>query len=311
MTTTAARVSRSVVQSVLSRETAEGAGAVVRRSIGTNALRSLTPFLMLDHFNVAPGAGFPDHPHRGMTTLTYMLTGEFQHEDFAGHKGLIGPGDLQFMIAGKGIVHAEMPVHKPGGDNPTGLQLWIDLPKEHKLTDPSYQELRADQIPSAHPSEDVLVKVICGTAEGNDKEGKVSSPVRPLGGCWFLDVQFSKRGSQFWQAIPQGWNAFTYILEGDVKHGPQESALSPVKTFHTTVLTNEKGETGVLMESATDKARIVIVAGEPLNQNIVQHGPFVMCTRDGIQEAFQDYAMGKNGFEKAHSWRSEIGKHMM
>ncbi|ORY77266.1 RmlC-like cupin domain-containing protein [Leucosporidium creatinivorum] len=309
-TQTATRVSRSVVQSVLSRETPEGAGAVVRRSIGTAALRNFTPFLMLDHFNVAPGAGFPDHPHRGMTTLTYMLTGEFQHEDFKGHKGNIGPGDLQFMIAGKGIMHAEMPIHRPGGDNPTGLQLWIDLPSAHKLTEASYQELKASEIPSAHPSPDVLVKVICGTAQGNEQEGMVSSPVRPLGGCWFFDVKFAKAGERFWQEIPKGWNAFTYILEGSVSHGSEGSAL-PIKTFHTSVLSSAEGETGIELISTSEQARIVVVAGEPLEQEIVQHGPFVMDSRAGIQRAFQDYQMGANGFEGAHEWRSEIGKRMM
>jgi quercetin 2,3-dioxygenase len=105
-------------------------------------------------------------------------------------------------------MHAEMPIHRPGGDNPTGLQLWIDLPSAHKLTEASYQELKASEIPSAHPSPNVLVKVICGTAEGSEEEGEVKSPVRPLGGCWFFDVQFGAKGEKFWQAIPKGWNAF-------------------------------------------------------------------------------------------------------
>ena len=112
------------------------------------------------------------------------------------------------MIAGRGIVHSEVPLHREGQANPNGLQLWIDLPKEHKLDEPSYQDLKADQIPSVHPSPDVHVKVICGTAEGSAEEGFVSSPVRPLGGCWFFDVNLKKKGAKFWQAIPPGWNAF-------------------------------------------------------------------------------------------------------
>lgn len=207
---TGARVSRSIVRSILSRETPEGQGALVRRSIGTPSLKNFSPFLMLDHFHVSEGAGFPDHPHRGMTTLTYLLEGEFQHEDFKGNRGLLTPGSLQFMIAGKGIVHAEIPVHRPGLPDPTGLQLWIDLPAEHKMTEPSYQELSASEIPSAHPSSSVTIKVICGEADGSESEGVIKSPVRSLGGCWFLDVQLGKKGDEVFQRIPAGWNAFTY-----------------------------------------------------------------------------------------------------
>ncbi|GAA5879159.1 hypothetical protein JCM16303_001321 [Sporobolomyces ruberrimus] len=297
------QVSRSVLKSVLAVETPEGAGAVVRRSIGTSQLRNFTPFLMLDNFRVSPGAGFPDHPHRGMTTLTYMLEGEFQHEDFVGHKGLIGPGDLQFMIAGKGIMHAEMPIHGPGKKDPFGLQLWIDLPKEHKLVEPSYQELKASEIPSAHPTPNTLVKVICGESDGSTEEGIVSSPVRPLGGCWFSDWTIGKKGEKSFQRIPKGWNAFIYTLSGSVRVGEQ-----PVPAFHTAVLSNAPDSTGITLESTSDEpARFVVVSGEPLDQEIVQHGPFVMDTREGILEAFQDFRSGKNGFEGASEWRSEIG----
>ncbi|GAA5941806.1 pirin family protein [Sporobolomyces koalae] len=299
------RVSRTVIQSVLAKETPEGAGALVRRSIGTQQLRNFTPFLMLDNFAVAEGAGFPDHPHRGMTTLTYMLEGEFEHEDFLGHKGKIGPGDLQFMIAGKGIMHAEMPIHGPGKKDPFGLQLWIDLPKQHKLVDPSYQELKASEIPSAHPTANTLVKVICGESDGSDQEGIVASPVRPLGGCWFSDWTISKPGEQSFQRIPQGWNAFIYTLSGTLKIGE-----TTVPAFHTAVLSNDPNASGVLLESINDNGeptRFVVVSGEPLDQEIVQHGPFVMDTQQGIREAFRDYQYGKNGFEGAHAWTSEIG----
>ncbi|GAA6062820.1 hypothetical protein JCM10212_001552 [Sporobolomyces blumeae] len=306
---TAARVSRSVIKSVLAVETPEGAGALVRRSIGTQQLRNFTPFLMLDNFKVGEGAGFPDHPHRGMTTLTYMLEGEFEHEDFVGHRGKIGPGDLQFMIAGKGIMHSEMPIHKTGGKDPLGLQLWIDLPKQHKLVDPSYQELKASEIPSAHPTPHTLVKVICGEADGDAKEGVVSSPVRPLGGCWFADVTFEKKGEKVFQRVPKGWNAFIYTLEGETLIGSSSSSApnEPIAAFHTAVLSNRDGETGVELESVSDRARVVVVSGEPLEQEIVQHGPFVMDSVQGIRQAFMDYQLGRNGFEGAHEWKSEIG----
>lgn len=176
-----------------------------------------------------------------MTTLTYMLKGSFQHEDFTGRKGIIEPGDLQFMlartrttwcrllrrctrIAGRGISHAEMPIHGGGRDNPIGLQLsvnsstprivadidehsWIDLPKQHKMVEPSYQELKADQVPTAVVNPFVSMKVISGKADAEN--GKVvESPVRPLGGCWFFDVTITKKGESVFQAIPQGWNSF-------------------------------------------------------------------------------------------------------
>ncbi|GAA6015497.1 hypothetical protein JCM11491_004372 [Sporobolomyces phaffii] len=304
------QVSRSVLKSVLARETPEGAGAVVRRSIGTAQLRNFTPFLMLDNFRVAEGAGFPDHPHRGMSTVTYMLEGEFQHEDFAGHKGNIGPGDLQFMIAGKGIMHAEMPIHGPGKKDPFGLQLWIDLPKQHKMVDPTYQELKSSEIPSAHPAPHTLVKVICGESDGSAEEGVVSSPVRPLGGCWFTDYHMSKKGEQVFQRIPTGWNAFIYTLSGTLIVGPatNPSASNIVPAFHTAVLSNAPDATGIVLESGSDEpVRFVVVSGEPLEQEIFQHGPFVLDTQDGIRQAFRDYQYGRNGFEGAHEWKSEIG----
>ncbi|KAI5478053.1 pirin [Pseudohyphozyma bogoriensis] len=305
------RVSRSVAKAILAVETPEGAGALVRRSIGTSQLRNFTPFLMLDNFKVAEGAGFPDHPHRGMTTLTYLIEGEFEHEDFVGHRGRLGPGDLQFMIAGRGIMHSEMPIHTKGGKDPFGLQLWIDLPKEHKMVKPSYQELKATEIPDANPDPSINIKVICGKAEGNETQGVVESPVRPLGGCWFLDVVYGaeSQGKTMFQNIPAGWNAFIYTLSGTIELGPTGSTTT-VKPFHTAVLTNSPADQGIQITSATPDARFVIVAGEPLDQEIVQHGPFVMDSRVGIQQAFQDYQLGRNGFEGAHDWHSEIGKKM-
>ncbi|BGP01704.1 pirin [Rhodotorula toruloides] len=308
----AVQVSRSVVKKILAVETPEGAGATVRRSIGTPQLRNFTPFLMLDNFLVKEGAGFPDHPHRGMTTLTYMLEGEFEHEDSKGNKGKIGPGDLQFMIAGRGLVHAEMPIHGPGKKDPFGLQLWIDLPARYKNVEASYQDRKASEVASAHPTSNVEIKVVCGESQGSESEGLVKGNVRPLGGCWFMDFIISKKGERVFQQLPSGWNAFVYTLEGETLIGPSDSPrpLKPVEQYHTAVLSNSDSENGVWFESASDKARFVLVAGEPLKQEVVQHGPFVATSREGIQKAFLDYQMQKNGFEGAHSWRSEIGKRM-
>lgn len=292
-------VSRSVVKKVVAVETPEGAGALVRRSIGSMNLRNLSPFLMLDHFHVSKGAGFPDHPHRGQATVTYMLEGASKHEDSAGHEGTIETGGVQWMCAGKGIIHAEIPVHIEGAPDPRGLQLWVDLPKQFKMVDPSYQELGPDQIPTAYPdgsAGSVKIKVVSGKSHG------VESPVRPLGGCWYFHIIFNQKGTIF-QEIPSGWTSFLYIWKGAVTVG---SESIPNEAFHTIVLSNEKNETGVSLTAAEDNTEFILVAGEPLDQTVFQHGPFVMTNREEIQKTLLDYQMGMNGFEKAHTWKSKI-----
>jgi len=295
--------SRSVVQKVYAVETPEGAGAIVRRSIGTRSLSELSPFLMLDHFHITPGAGFPDHPHRGQSTVTLMLEGSFQHEDSVGHKGIIGPGDLQWMIAGKGIIHAEMPVHGPGHPNPVGLQLWVDLPKEHKMVDPSYQELKSSEIPSVFPegpdgpSE---IKLISGKSHG------VESPVRPLGGCWYLLFKLKKKGASVFQDLPAGWNSFIYTLKGSLAVN-LSSGSKPHEPYHTLVLSSKDGETGVALTAEEDNTEFVLISGEPLDQEVVKYGPFVLASREDLEQTLIDYRTGQNGFERARTWKSKIG----
>ncbi|KAF8507232.1 RmlC-like cupin domain-containing protein [Gautieria morchelliformis] len=294
--------SRQVIKRVLAVEQAEGAGARVRRSIGSIALRNLSPFLMLDHFTVSNGAGFPDHPHRGQATVTYMTHGSSRHEDSAGHRGEVVAGGVQWMCAGKGIIHAEMPVQGPGVPEPRGLQLWVDLPKEYKMMEPSYQELGPSGIPSAYPEGPdgpVQIKVISGKSHG------VDSPVRPQGGCWYFHVIFHRRSSIF-QDIPAGWTSFLYILKGKIKVNSAAESLEE-EPYHTLVLSSERNQTGVAVEATEDETELVIIAGEPLDQGVVQYGPFVMTTKEDIQQALLDYQMGRNGFEKAHTWQSEIG----
>jgi len=293
--------SRTVVKKVPAIETEEGVGARVRRSIGSMNLRNLTPFLMLDHFQISKGAGFPDHPHRGQATVTYMLEGSSRHEDSAGHAGTIETGGVQWMCAGKGIIHAEMPVHAPGVPEPRGLQLWVDLPKEFKMVDPSYQELGPESIPIAYPNGphgSISVKVISGKSHG------VESPVRPLGGCWYFHITMKNAGDTIFQDIPAGWTSFIYIWEGAVSVGED----GPVNdSFHTLVLSNDDGQTGTRLTAAKDDTQFVLIAGEPLDQTVFQYGPFVMTTREEIQKTLIDYQTGRNGFEKAQTWKSKIG----
>lgn len=297
-------VPRAIRQSILAVSQAEGVGARVRRSIGTPKLRNLTPFLMLDHFTVGNGAGFPDHPHRAFETITYLLSGGVDHEDFAGNKGSIGPGDLQFMTAGKGIVHAEMPRVNDDGSPNVGMQLWVDLPKSLKYCEPRYRDLRAEEIP-IEESEGVTIKVISGqTAKGTlSKQDLSYTPV------WFFDVTI-KPGSKLVQPIPAGWNAFAYSLSGTVIFG-RGHQRRVVEQYHNTVF-EQKGDTVVAeVDAGADaEARFILVAGMPLDQPIVQYGPFVVNSADEIYQAMHDFQNHANGFERAKDWESEIGKRM-
>jgi len=285
--------SRSITKAVLSKEQAEGAGARVRRSIGRPELRNHDPFLLLDEFNVDNNGGFPDHPHRGFETVTYMLEGQFQHEDFAGHKGTIGPGDLQWMTAGRGIVHSEMPVKS--NTRAHGLQLWINLPREHKMCEPQYQELLDKEVKRAHPEEGVVIKVIAGESHG------VSSQVYTRTPTMYLDIKMDKSKTVV-QSIPASYTGFIYTLKGNIFVGDNEFAG---KSHHTLTFSEDGAET-VKITTKDEEAHFVLIAGEPLKEPIVQHGPFVMNSQEEIYETFVDYQSGQNGFERARNWRSTI-----
>ncbi|KAI0316685.1 RmlC-like cupin domain-containing protein, partial [Amylostereum chailletii] len=223
---------------------------------------------------------------------------ESLHEDSAGHAGKIRTGGVQWMCAGRGIIHAEMPIQADEVE-PRGLQLWVDLPKKYKMVEPSYQELEPENIPSAFPEgpDGPEIRVISGKSHGQE------SPVRPLGGCWYFHLKFKSKGTVF-QAIPPGWTSFIYILKGKIAIG---TSPNQHEQFNTLVLSAVEGESGVQVTAEEDNTECVLVAGEPLDQEVVQYGPFVMNSREEIQKTFIDYRMGMNGFEKAHSWKSKIG----
>lgn len=204
-------------------------------------------------------------------------------------------------------MHAEMPVVEPGYANPEGLQLWLDLPKDAKYGKPTYTELVREDIPHAHPSEHVKVKVIAGKAQGNEQEGLVTAVVKPAGGAEYYQVEIAKSGEKWWQPLPQGWSAFIYTIAGSIYVGPEGSMVTPVRQFHTTILTSKDGQDGVLIEAASDNVHFVLIAGQPLEQKIVQYGPFVVTSQEEVMQAFEDYREGKNGFEGAPEWKSEIG----
>ncbi|KAL4784231.1 RmlC-like cupin domain-containing protein [Aspergillus varians] len=299
-------VPRTIRTVFLAIEQAEGAGARVRRSIGTPKLRNFSPFLMLDHFTIGKGAGFPDHPHRGQETITYLLSGGVDHEDFAGNKGTIGPGDLQFMTAGRGIMHAEMPHENADGSPNVGMQLWVDLPKALKMCEPRYRDLRAGEIPVANVDQGrVNVKVISGQSHGVDSVRDLAyTPV------WLLDVTV-KPGGRISQVLPVGWNAFAYVLSGERTVFGSKDQTQAVKKFHNVVF-EQAGDyvEASVPDNAEEESRFILVAGQPLDQKVVQYGPFVLTSQEEVYQAMLDYQTGANGFERVRGWESEIGKRM-
>ncbi|EEA22195.1 RNA pol II transcription cofactor [Talaromyces marneffei ATCC 18224] len=300
---TTARAIRMAFQAL---EQAEGAGARVRRSIGTPKLRNFSPFLMLDHFTIGKGAGFPDHPHRGQETITYLLSGGVDHEDFAGNRGTIGPGDLQFMTAGKGIMHAEMPHENEDGSPNVGMQLWVDLPKDLKYVDPRYRDLRSTEIPVAEVDDGrVSIKVISGQSHGVDSVRDLA--YTPL---WFFDISI-KPGGKVKQILPLGWNAFAYTLEGTTNFVTDNGDSKPIKQFHNVVF-QQSGDhiEAYVPDNAEETSRFILVAGQPLNQEVVQYGPFVCTSKEEVYQAMLDFQSAKNGFERSFGWQSEIGKRM-
>ncbi|KAI9472191.1 MAG: RmlC-like cupin domain-containing protein [Benjaminiella poitrasii] len=292
MSSSIAKIARSITKSVLSREQMDGVGARVYRSIGSFALRNLDPFLMLDEFDVHAPGGFPDHPHRGFETVTYMLEGEFLHEDFKGHKGRIGPGDLQWMSAARGIVHAEIPANNKRAH---GLQLWINLSSKDKMAEPNYQEYPKEKVVEAVPEEGINIKVIAGESYG------IKSPVMTRTPTMFIDVKL-KKGKKMEQVIPKNYAGFIYTIAGSALFGESKHAS---EAHHTLVLSNNEGEY-IPVESTSDDCHFVIIAGQPIKEPIVQHGPFVMNTEREIYQAFADYQQGRNGFEGAPEWVSTI-----
>ncbi|XP_038658660.1 pirin isoform X5 [Scyliorhinus canicula] len=282
---------RKITQIVLAIEQSEGVGAQVRRSIGQRELKNLDPFLLLDEFKVSKPAGFPDHPHRGFETVTYMLNGSFEHEDFCGHKGTINPGDLQWMTAGRGIVHCEMPSSDEPGH---GLQLWVNLKSLNKMVAPRYQELQSKTIPK--PSTDgVTVAVISGEALGSKSQVYTHTPMM------YLDFTL-KNGASHIQPVPKGWTAFIYTLAGYVHVGPDKEKKR-IEPHHVAIL--DDGENVQVENKDHEVSRFVLIAGEPINEPVVKHGPFVMNSQEEIAEALEDYRTGKNGFEKAKGWKSK------
>jgi redox-sensitive bicupin YhaK (pirin superfamily) len=272
---------RRVVALVRGIPTSDGAGVKLTRVIGQRALPDLDPFLMLDEFGSEKGAdyigGFPDHPHRGFETVTYMLDGRMRHGDNKGHSGLLVSGSVQWMTAGRGLVHSEMPEQEDGLMR--GFQLWINLPAKDKMCEPRYQEYAPDKIPVAHPAPGVAVKVIAGTVDG------ISGPIGGIAtDPTYLDIALEK-GARFSHPLPKEHNAFAYVFEGAAMVGIKE-----VEKSQLAVLSQ-----GEVFSVAADEqpARLILVAGKPLREPVVKYGPFVMNTAEEIHQAVADFQAGR------------------
>jgi redox-sensitive bicupin YhaK (pirin superfamily) len=280
---------RSIELLARGQETQDGAGVRLTRLLGHDLQARLDPFLMLDAFGSDRTddyiAGFPNHPHRGFETVTYMIAGRMRHKDSGGHEGLLQNGGVQWMTAGRGLVHSEMPEQEEGVME--GFQLWLNLPASDKLCEPWYRDIQSDDIPEITTNQGVLVRVIAGHAQGID--GAVQrAHTEPL----YLDVHFpSADGTRFEQAIPNSNNAFVYVYRGslEVIHGAQSMAV-PIK--HMAILNND-GDGVVLRASAHTRA--ILIAGKPLHEPIAQYGPFVMNTRDEVLQAVEDFRAGLMG----------------
>lgn len=273
---------RPVVRLVRGQPTSDGAGVKLTRVIGTAALSDLDPFLLLDEFRSdSVGdylAGFPDHPHRGFETVTYMLAGRMRHRDNQGNSGLLTPGSVQWMTAGRGIVHSEMPEQEDG--LMWGFQLWVNLPGSDKMGAPRYQDISPDRIPEVEVGNGVHARVVAGTLNG------VTGPVQAVATePVYLDLHLEANASVA-IPLPAGHNAFAYVYEGTAKAGPD----TEVARGDLAVL--GKGE--IFRVSSGDKSlRLILVAGRPLNEPVARYGPFVMNTREEIMQAFTDFQSGR------------------
>ncbi len=283
--------------------TSDGAGVRLRRSLGQSSTTRLDPFLMFDEFSSDQPddyiSGFPAHPHRGFETVTYMLDGHMLHEDHMGNKGHLKSGDVQWMTAGRGIIHSEMPQQDHGLMR--GFQLWINLPAKEKMKPASYRDIPSAHIPSVLYANGIKVKVIAGSLIDEAKntidgviKGLLTEPV-------YLDITLPAHSSYSYR-LPEEHNAFVYVYEGKIQVGdthltesiqPIEGVLRPMVESHQAgILTQGK----VAAFSAPDQdSRFLLLAGKPLNEPIVQRGPFVMNTREEIDQAMMDYQRGDFG----------------
>jgi redox-sensitive bicupin YhaK (pirin superfamily) len=279
---------RKVTEIIEPQMVIEGAGVRLRRSFGPNRANRHDPFLLFDHFafndpSDTPMAGFPTHPHRGIETVTYMLEGNVRHRDSLGNVGIIGPGDVQWMTSGSGILHEEMPQRSPSGVV-NGFQLWVNLPAAEKMSQPRYQEITEGEIPATE-SGDVSVRVIAGKYDS--AKGPVTEiAAQPL----YMDVTMSP-GSDFTLPVPEGHTVLAYVFEGEGVFGVDESGEGE-HVESVRMLVFGPGEQLGVQTGLNQGVRFVLMAGAAFGEPIVPYGPFVMNTQAEIQQAFVDLRSG-------------------
>ncbi|MDD4964131.1 MAG: pirin family protein [Gallionella sp.] len=273
--------SRSIERLITGVATSDGAGVTLTRVLTGKLQRRLDPYLMLDAFGSDDPddyiAGFPDHPHRGFETITYMLAGRMRHRDSAGHEGLLENGGVQWMTAGRGVIHSEIPEQEAGVME--GFQLWLNLPASHKLCEPWYQDFPTAAIPEFTTAAGVLVRVIAGVSHGiaGVVQRDFTEPV-------YLDVHLPAN-STFTTELPMTHNAFIYVYRGAAQVGETQ-----VDKQRMGILSNTADSVTI---TASEDTRLILVAGKPLNEPIVQYGPFVMNTQAEINQALDDFRNGR------------------
>ncbi len=275
--------SRRVEQLITGIATSDGAGVKLTRVLTGKLQRRLDPFLMLDSFGSDNPddyiAGFPDHPHRGFETITYMLAGRMRHRDSAGNEGLLGDGGVQWMTAGRGVIHSEIPEQQDGVM--AGFQLWLNLPSQRKLCEPWYRDIPSAEIPEYLTDSGVKVRVIAGMSHG-----VIGAVTREITEPIYLDIHLPARAT-FATTIPNTHNAFVYVYQGAA------SILdAQVPAQRMAILHNELSADGVVLQAEED-TRLILVAGKPLHEFIAQYGPFVMNTEQEIQDAINDFRSGR------------------
>jgi redox-sensitive bicupin YhaK (pirin superfamily) len=285
---------RSVARVVTSTRTLEGAGFVVNRPFPTRALIDFDPFLMLDEMgpvDLKPGEakGAPDHPHRGFETVTYVIEGRMEHKDSRGNAGKLGPGDVQWMTAGSGIVHSEMPEEEfiRQGGRMHGFQLWVNLPARDKMMKPRYQEMSANQIPEAQTEDGkVKVRVIAGEALGTQAVIDTRTPI--------MYLHFTLQpGAQVRQPVPTDFNVFAYVFNGKGQFGAENT---PAKERQMVLFAENGNEVAIANpEDAGGPLDVLLIGGVPLNEPVARYGPFVMNTEEEIYQAIIDYQSGRMG----------------
>ena len=273
---------RSVERLIAGQPTSDGAGVKLTRVLTQPLQRRLDPFLMLDAFGTDNPedyiGGFPDHPHRGFETVTYMIAGRMRHRDSAGHEGLLQNGGVQWMTAGRGVIHSELPEQEDG--RMEGFQLWLNLPAKDKLRAPWYRDIQSADIPEFTTADGVKVRAIAGRSHGIEAamQRDVTEPL-------YLDLELPA-GASFTQSLPSSHNAFVYVYRGGIGIGDVDVPLQRMAIFR-----NEPDSDGVVLR-ARAASRVLLIAGKPLGEPIAQHGPFVMNTNEEIFQAVRDYQSG-------------------